>query len=100
MIEPGESGIDSRALERFLEVLPGLDALDLFPERFTLEIKVGGDRHLLHVGRLRGVIRPVIPEDSRKRLISLTRSDFINLVEQDNPAPWQEALETGIIRVK
>jgi len=100
MIEPGESGIDSRALERFLEGLHGLDAIDLFPERFTLEIKVGGENHLLHVSRLRAVIRPVIPEDSRKRLISLPRSDFINLVEQGNPALWQEALESGVIRVK
>ena len=100
MIEPGESGIDRQALERFLEVLPELDSLGLFPERFTLEIRTRGKGHLLHVSRLRAVIRPVIPEDSRKRLISLQRSDFINLVEQANPDLWQEALDSGLIRIK
>ena len=100
MIEPGESGIDRQTLERFLEVMPGLDALDLFPDRFTLEIGIRGKGHLLHVSRSRAVIRPVIPEDSRKRLISIPHSQFISLVEQGNPALWQEALKSGIIHVK
>ena len=100
MIEPGESGIDRQALERFLDVLPELDSLGLFPERFTLEIRTRGELHLLHVSRLRGVIRPVIPEDSRKRLISLPRSQFVRLVEHGNATQWRRALDSGIIRVK
>ena len=100
MIEPGESGIDRQALERFLEVLPELDSLGLFPERFTLEIRTRGGLHLLHVSRPRAVIRPVIPEDSRKRLISLPRSQFVRLVEHGNPALWQEALDSGLISIK
>jgi hypothetical protein len=100
MIEPGESGIEGRVLERFLGILSGLDGLDLFPERFTLEILSGGECHLLHVSRLRGVIRPVIPEDSRKKLLSMERSDFVSLVEGGDRAAWSEAFGSGIIRVK
>lgn len=87
-------------MERFLEVLPDLDQVGLFPERFTLEIRTHGGGHLLHVNRTRGVIRPVIPEDSRKTLISIPRSYFARLVEHGKPAHWHKALESGVIRVE
>lgn len=100
MIESGESGVDRGVLEKFLEGLPDIDGVGLFPERFTLEVRVRGGRHLLHVNRHRGVVRPVIPEDSRKTLISIPRSYFVRLVENGKPAHWRKALKGGVIRVE
>lgn len=99
MIEPGDTGVDSKTLARFLEGLPGLNELGVFPGRFTLELRASGIRNFLHVDPDRLIIRPVIPEDSRKTLVSLPRSLFVALVESGDPGRWKSALESGEIDV-
>lgn len=99
MIETGESGLQEKVLARFLEALPALDSLDLFPERFTLELRTRSGSFLFHVNRGRAVVRPVVPEDSRKKLISLPLSHFVRLVEYGDESHWAEALEEGHIRI-
>ena len=100
MIDSGESGIDQEVLARFLALLPQLDGLGVFPERFTLELRTRRERWLFHVNRSRGVVRPVVAEDSRKRLVSLPLSHFLRLVEFGKPSHWREALAAGAIKVQ
>lgn len=102
MIDAGDSGIDEQLMRRFLGVLPDLDPLGIFPERFTLELRTrhSHEHFLFHVNRKRGVIRPVMAEDSRKTLVSLPLSHFVRLVELGKLEHWQEALHSGTMRVE
>lgn len=99
MIDPGDTGVERDVLERFLEILPGLDPLEIFPVRFTLELRTRDANSCLHVNRSRDVIRPVVPEDSRKTAISLPLSHFVRLVEYGGLDHWAEALEEGHLTV-
>lgn len=99
MIEPGDSGIEREVLAGFLETLTRLDGLGVFPERFTLEIRRPDDSYFMHVSRRRGVIRPVVAEDSRKSVVSVGRGDFVRLIEEGSIAGWNSALEEGLIEI-
>lgn len=99
MIDPGCSGIDRSTLEGLLKVLAVPEYNELFPDRFTLEIWTGEESHLFHVSRARGVLRPVVAEDSRKRLVSVTLADLEALIDGGTPADWLDSQASGVIRV-
>jgi hypothetical protein len=100
MIDAGSSGIDEKVLSRFLELLPGLEPLGVFGERFTLELRSRHEHYLFHVNRRRAVMRPVTAEDSKKKVVSLPISHFVRLVEFGDIKHWREALHGGTLRVK
>lgn len=99
MIEAGDSGIDRDLLRAFAKLLPDLEPAGVFRDRFTLQLRTRGTCFHFHVDRSRRVVRPVVAEDSRKTLVSVSLSRFEELVRSGDRERWRRAVENGTIEI-
>jgi len=99
MIEKSAFRLDEETKNRLLGVLLHLGKLVPVGERFTLEVRTRSGKFFLHVDTRRGVIRPVIPEDSRKTLVSIPLWLLRKTASSKSLRLWESGLERGIVRI-